>query len=448
MSVLPSARLLLLLALAAPLFLVNAPLALLVDLLLLVAAALDAARTDVGSLQVRRRAPRRVALGEAASVSVVLENQSNRRVRIRLTDDLPPALARLLADEDYGTRGSWSGEGAVDVMLGPREEVRLPYRVQALERGTAQLGDLHLRMLGPLGLVWRQCREPRQDAVRVQPGLRELRRYRLLAHRHRLREAGLRAMKERGEGSSFESLREYVRGDDPRRLDWKASGRRGTLIVRQMEAERSQNVLLAIDAGRLMTEELRSDDGVRRERLDAALSAALLLAEVAAQHGDRVGLLVFSDTVERFIPPSRLPLATLAEPLAEVRARVVEPDYPGAFAFLSRQLRRRSLIVLFTDVIDARASAALLAHAGVATRRHLPLAVAIRNPAVEEAAAAPPADDAAVYRRAAAEELLLQRSVALATMRRSGVLVADTLPDEAVPTAVNRYLEVKRRGRV
>src|SRR5690606_28330228 len=109
-SVLPSARLLLLLALAAPLFLVNAPLALLVDLLLLVAAALDAARTDVGSLQVRRRAPRRVAFGEAASVSVVLENQSNRRVRVRLTDDLPPALARLPIEEDYGTRGSWSEE--------------------------------------------------------------------------------------------------------------------------------------------------------------------------------------------------------------------------------------------------------------------------------------------------------------------------------------------------
>src|SRR5690606_21399876 len=155
-------------------------------------------------------------------------------------------------------------------------------------------------------------------------------------------------------------------------------------------------------------------------RLDSALSAALLLAEVAAQHGDRVGLLVFSDRVDLFLPPSRAPLRHLAEPLADVQARLVEPDYPGAFAFLSRQLRRRSLVVLFTDVIDAQASAALLAHAGAATRRHLPLAVAIRNPALERVASAPAPDEAAVYRRAAAEELLQLRALALAIMRRAG----------------------------
>src|SRR5690606_423827 len=108
--------------------------------------------------------------------------------------------------------------------------------------------------------------------------------------------------------------------------------------------------------------------GARRERLDSALSAALLLAEVAGQHGDRVGLFVFSDRVDLFLPPARAPLHRLAEPLAEVHARLVEPDYPGAFAFLSRQLRRRSLLILFTDVIDARASSALLAQAGAATR--------------------------------------------------------------------------------
>src|SRR5690606_11616898 len=118
------------------------------------------------------------------------------------------------------------------------------------------------------------------------------------------------------------------------------------------------------------------------------------------------------------------------------------------FAFLSRQLRRRSLLILFTDVIDARASSALLAQAGAATRRHLPLAVAIRHPALELAASRPADAVSAAYLRAAAQGLLPLRALALAMMRHSGVLVADTLPDHAVPTAVNRYLEVKRRGRI
>lgn len=446
---LPSGRLLLLFALAAPLFLASTAAALLADLLLLLAAAVDASRAKPSLVQVRRTVRGRLALGAVSTATLAIENHSRRGVVVRVTDDLPPQLRRHGVGDDESGAGSGvaAGEGR-EVRIPGGGEVRLTYAARAVERGTGQLGDIHLRLLGPLGLVWRQRRQAGSDVVRVQPGLRELRRYRLLAHRHRLRDVGLRAMAERGEGSSFESLREYVRGDDPRRLDWKASGKRGALIVRQMEAERSQNVLLAIDAGRLMTEELGEEGGVRRERLDSALSAALLLAEVAAQHGDRVGLLVFSDRVERFIPPARLPLSRLAEPLVDVRARLVEPDYPGAFAFLSRQLRRRSLVVLFTDVIDARASAALLAHAGAATRRHLPLAVAIRNPELEHAAAAPPAGAAAVYRRAAAEELLQLRSVALTIMRRAGVLVADTLPADAVPTAVNRYLEVKRRGRV
>jgi uncharacterized protein (DUF58 family) len=399
------------------------------NLLIVAAAVIDALRSPrPGEIRVVRRAPSRVALGAEATVELLVESGVGRAVALRITDDVPTGLVR-------------AGPDTVAERLPPRGRVRVRYGVRAQERGEQVLGDVHLRVLGPLGLVWRQWRIARADRVRVQPGVLEVGRYRRLAQRHRLREAGLRTVRERGEGTAFESLRDYIRGDDPRHIDWKATARRSTTTVRQFEAERSQNVMLMIDAGRLMTERLGE-----RERLDHALSASLLLADVAALHGDRVGVFVFADRVQQFLPPTRAPISRLADALSRVEARMVEPDYPGAFAYLSRSLRRRSLLVLFCDVLDARVSSALLAHLGAATRRHLPLVVALRNPALEAAAERPPASEAEVFERAAAEELLQARAHALAVMQRAGILVADARPHDVIPAVVNRYLEVKQRG--
>lgn len=429
MSLLPSGRWLALVAAAASLFFFSVPVALGVDALLLILLAVDAfAIPGPDALRVRRTAPARVSLGARADVVIHLDNRSGRRVRVRVTDDLPPILERV-------------GDDVLDLWLPARREEAVGYAVRTLRRGDGIWGDVHLRTEGPLGLAWKQRRLPRTDAVRVVPGVLEVTRYRLLGMRNRLREAGLRSVRQRGEGGSFESLREYVRGDDPRTLDWKASARRGAPIVRQFEMERRQNVIIAIDAGRLMTQKVGE-----RERLDYALTAALLLADVAGVHDDAVGLLVFSDGVEAFLPPARKSLSRLAEALGQVHARLVEPNYPAAFTYLGQQVRRRSLLVVFTDIIDPLASAAIVSQLSRAADRHLPLVVAIRNPDLEAAAALEPTDEAAVYRRAAAEELLQARATALAAMQRAGVLVADTRPGDAVPAVVNRYLDVKRRG--
>jgi uncharacterized protein (DUF58 family) len=428
-SLLPSGRWLALFAAAAPLFVLSVPVALGVDAVLLLLLAIDALSIPRGDrLTVTRRSPPRISLGAQAQVEVRMDNRTGRRVRVRVTDDLPPILERL-------------GDDVADVWLPALREESVPYAVRTLRRGDGVFGDVHLRIAGPLGLAWKQRREGRANSVRVVPGVLEVKRYRLLGMRNRLREAGFRSVRQRGEGGAFESLREYVRGDDPRNLDWKASARRGGLIVRQFEMERRQNVVIAIDAGRLMTQKVGE-----RERLDYALTAALLLADVAGVHDDAVGLLVFSDQVEAFLPPARKSLARLSEALGQVHARLVEPNYPAAFTYLGKQVRRRSLLVVFTDIIDPLASAAIVSQLSRAADRHLPLVVAIRNPDLEAAAALEPTDDAAVYRRAAAEELLQARAAALAAMQRAGVLVADTRPGDAVPAVVNRYLDVKRRG--
>lgn len=428
MNVLPSRRFLLLLALLSALFLVSAPAALAADALLLALFAADAAWAPVKTLRIERRAPQRMGLGATARETLVLENRGRSVARIRLTDDLPEILAR---------EGDWVRQATVR----PGRDERIEFPVLAERRGDAAYGDVHVRVLGPLGLAWRQRKVERADPLRVLPGVMEVRRYRLLGLHNRLREAGFRPVRQRGEGGSFESLREYARGDDPRTIDWKASARRSKMIVRQYEVERRQNVVMLVDAGRLMTEQVGD-----RERLDYALTAALLLADVASLHGDQVGLLVFADRVQQYIPPSRSSISTLAEALGGVHARMVEPNYPAAFTYLARQLRRRSLLVAFTDIIDAQASSALVAHLGKAASRHLPIIVALRNPDLEATAQIPATSEADVYRRAAAEELLQARAAALTQMQRSGVLVADSRPTDAVPNVVNRYLDVKRRG--
>lgn len=428
MNALPSRRFLYLLASASALFLVSAPAALAIDLLLLLAFVADALWAPVASLVVERRAPMRISLGATARDTLLLENRGKLATRVRITDDLPEILVREGAD-------------VREVALPPGRDERIEYSVRADRRGDAEYGDVHVRVLGPLGLAWRQKRLYRADPLRVLPGVLEVRRYRLLGLHNRLREAGFRAVRQRGEGGSFESLREYVRGDDPRIIDWKATAHRSKLIVRQYEAERRQNVVMLVDAGRLMTEKVGD-----RERIDYALTAALLLADVASVHGDLVGLLVFADRVQQYIPPSRSSISTLAEALGAVHARIAEPNYPAAFTYLAKQLRRRSLLVAFTDIIDAQASSALVAHLGKAASRHLPIVVAIRNPDLEASAQLAARTPAEVYRRAAAEELLQARAAALASMQRSGVLVADSRPTDAVPDVVNRYLDVKRRG--
>lgn len=456
MSRLPSRRLLLLAAAAAPLFFVADAVALAADGLLLAAAVADAVLAPgPDAIRVRRHVPAQLGLGEASDVTLEVANRSPRPVRVRVTDDLPPGLERgdggpadgpAEGGDGAGVAGAAGRSSGGDVM-----ECRVPaggratvgYRLRGEERGTAAVGDVHLRALGPLGLVWRQWRLSRADEVRVRPGLLAVRRYRLLALRNRLGAMGVHPTATRGEGRSFESLREYVRGDDPRRIDWKATARRGEVIVREYEAERSQSVVLAVDAGRLMSERAGG-----RERLDHALSAALLLAEVAFSQGDRVGALVFADRVQHFVPPARDQRSRLAEVLAETETRIVEPDYPSAFEYLGRQLRRRSLVVVFTDVVDVETSGALLTHLAAAGRRHVPLAVALGNPELDARAESAAGDESEVFDRAAAEELIQARARALASMRRAGVLVADARPDDAAPEVVNRYLRVKRRGRL
>lgn len=321
-------------------------------------------------------------------------------------------------------------------------ETREHLMARATRRGVAAGGAISVRRLGPLGLTWWQQSFARPWNVTVFPSLASV-AHRGLSVDARRRVAGLRAVRARGEGRLFETLREWVPGDEPRIIDWKATARRGKPMARVYEDERRQQVLMLLDAGRLLTSE---SDGVAR--LEAAIDGALQLAYAASEHDDDVGILVFADTVQAFVPPmrGRRGLRAVLAALATVEGRVVESNYPAAFRHVALHHRRRALTVLFSDVIDRTASAALLTQASTLRPRHLPLAVLLRDPAVEKLATTVPTQPREAFERAAAEELLEERDAALTAMRRQGVIVLDVRPEGAADAVVAGYERLKRRG--
>ncbi len=380
-------------------------------------------------LRVERAAPGSVGLGDPAELTYVIRSDWPWPVRLQLYDAYPPGISAELQDAEL----------AIDGVT----EVSLAVPMTGRARGRHSLGDIALRVTTQRGLLARFIRQATTNDVVVVPSLANVRRFRLLAMQHRLSEAGVRALKQRGEGSAFAGLRDYVPGDDPRMLDWKATARHGRLIAREQTVERSQVVIPLIDCGRAMTQLAGTFT-----RFEHVLSSALLLSDVASTGGDRVGLIAFDDQIRAFVPPQRSAnaLRALRTTMSGLDATLTEPDYASAFRLLATRQRRRALVVFFTDVIDERAARQFVAYAGRAAMRHVVVVVAIQNEALLDAARPTSSGSLALFRSAAAEELVRERDEALARMRHAGITVLDVPPSRMAAAVVNRYLEIKSRG--
>jgi uncharacterized protein (DUF58 family) len=403
---------------------------LLADLVLILLIWLDA--TLAQTVVVLREPLPALSVGRTGEVIYRWTNPSSRPARLNVREVRPEILGGVQPARALG--------------VPPRGALREQVPVVPLRRGreTGGAGGFVVDSTGPLGLGRHRARLPLPWDVVVYPPLVSVRLRASVAEALRRRDVGSKQIRRLGEGRLFESLREWVPGDDLRHIDWKSTAKRGKVITRQYEAERRQQVLLVLDTGRLMTADVAA--GVAR--LDFAVQAALELAYAAAQHDDNVGIMTFADGVQHFVAPERgrAGVRRVMDVLAEVQPKLVEPDYPGAFRYLAARNRKRALTVLFTDVIDRFASDALVANVATLRPRHLPLAVTLRNPELDAAAAQRPATPRDAYRKAAAEELLHAREEALGHMRRAGVLVIDVTPERAAQAVVAKYLDLKRRG--
>jgi uncharacterized protein (DUF58 family) len=399
--------------------------------LLLLGAAIDLALLPArAALRVTRTLPESVGIGDMVDGTYTVESAWPRGCVLELADRPSPMVS--------------GGAGTTTVTIPPSSARELGFRLTGESRGRAPLGSVGVLARTGLGLLSARFLFRADDSIMVVPSLSGVRRFRLLAMQHRLETAGVRSLRRRGEGLAFANLREYAIGDDPRRIDWKATARRAQLITREYTIERAQTVITLIDAGRAMTQLAAS-----RSRFEHALSSALILTDIAANAGDRVGALVFDDEVRAYVParPGRGALQAIRDAFVPLQPTTREPDYASAFRFLAAHQRKRALIVFITDVIDPRASQALIAHVSRSAARHLAVVVALRNDAIFTAALPRAAGGAAVlYESAAAEELILAREEALTRMRRAGVSVIDVSPERMTASLINRYLEIKSRG--
>jgi len=430
------------------------------DGLVLLFALLDFLRLPAPqSLSATRTWSNAPALDSETEIELTIDNRGSLILVCRLDDDLPTSLTALPQTHR--------------LIAFPRVPASLRYRVHPQERGDCGTGSLYLRYRSGLGLTERWAKAPLTQTVRVYPALRTGEEQQIFLSRSRQIDLQLRQARLRGLGRDFESLREYREGDDLRDICWTATARRGELITRQYQTERSQAVWIVLDCGRLMRSRVAiqtegaggfnprksSADSTRasapekpspHSKLDYACTTAVALAQLALFSGDRVGLLAYGQTVQQRILPGRgaAHLRQIIESLALVHAETSEADHLRATATLNRLQPRRSLILWVTDLAESAMRPEVIDGAIQLLRRHVLLFVAMAQPEVESIARQRPGNVDQMFRAAAAQEMAGRRELLLARLHEHGALTLDLNPEALTSSVLNQYLTVKERAMV
>lgn len=403
-----------------------------INAVLLAAALVDAlTTTDPSTLEVRREMPPVVPLGSTAGISWQVRNPSDRRLRVSVADELAPSLGA--GSRRFGGTVPGGGRLLADTTISPSR------------RGRFDVGELVVRVEGRAGLGARQRTLARRAVLRVHPAFASRDEAELRITRARILEVGLRSAKGRGGGTEFDQLREYGVDDEVRRIDWAATARAGRTMVRTYRAERNQNVLLLLDNGRVVAGQVA---GV--PRVEHSMDAAMCLTAVATRLGDRCGMVVFDRDIRAVVPArsGRDQLGRVAEAMYSLEPALVESDYAGAFNAALVRFRRRSLIVLLTDLVEQAVGESLLPALPLLSRHHIVIVAAVRDPDVERWASAPPADAEEAYRAAAAAAALEERERSVARLRSLGAVVVDEPPRLLAARLADTYLDLKARGRL
>lgn len=422
------------------------------DGLVLLATLLDGLRLPkAASLTASRRWSNAPSLDSQTEIELAIQNNGGVIVECRLTDDLPPSLMDATAHSE-----------PLKLMAFPQVPAAVRYRVEPQQRGDCTAGMLYVRYRSPLGLAEKWARAALTQTVRVYPTLRTGEEQQIFLARSRQIDLQLRQTRQRGLGRDFESLRDYREGDDLRDICWTASARRGSLITRQYQTERSQPVWIVLDCGRLMRSQvvaaprfnaampLAAGSLRAHSKLDHACSTAVALAQLALFSGDRVGLLAYGQTIQQRLLPGRgaAHLRQMIELLAQVRAESSEADHLRATGLIGRLQPRRSLILWITDLAETAMRPEVIDGAMQLLRRHVLLFVAMAQPEVDAIAQQRPKTVDQMFRAAAAQELAGRRELLMARLHEQGALTLDLNPEAVTSSVLNQYLMVKERAMV
>lgn len=401
------------------------------DLGLIVLAIVDARSSRLGpAVSITREFGGRFAVGAKTEVRVNVQNAQPRSISLLIKDEYPARMK--LSDLREGT-----------MRVAAQTSAALIYGVTPPKRGRFEFGQIVVRFLSRWGLVWVETRVGEPEVVKVYPNMRRAREAELKALGARSLVASHRKTSWRGEGREFESLRDYVRGDELRHISWSATARRGKLTTRQYQIERDQTILIAIDGGRLMTARIDQET-----KLDSAVHAALALMSAAARAGDNAGLLVFGRKIKSYLPPNRGRdhMDAALEALYAVEPDMIEPSYSHALEFIAAHSKRRSLVVLLTDLVDEEGSKELLASLRLLRPRHLPLVVTIADRDLKAVVSNVPENARDLFTQSVAEEIMYLREAALRRVESQGGLALDVTAAALAPSLLEKYLQVKERG--
>jgi uncharacterized protein (DUF58 family) len=371
------------------------------------------------------------ALSVTSGVEIAFESVAGTGIRVRAIDTVPARLRE--------------SPPAIAVDLPARGEAAAGYDIRPARRGPAHVGAVHLRYRSGLGLAERWAAADLEQPVLVYPNLEEARRSAMYLIRSRQVELEKRSSRQRGTGRAFESLREYRQGDDIRDVCWTATARRARLVTRVFEVERSQTVWLVLDAGRLMRARV---DGL--SKLDYSVTAALALAQVAVNGGDRVGVMSYGRRVVQRAPAAHgsAHVRRLVDQLASVEEEDVEADHLMAAGRLLADQKRRSLVVWITDLAETTLTPDVVRAASHLLERHVVVLVVIGEPDLRALSMRTPASVAEMYDVAAAQDVLQRRERVLALVRERGAMAIEATSGGLALTLVNAYLDVKQRNRL
>jgi uncharacterized protein (DUF58 family) len=398
-------------------------------MVVLVAADFFAA-TKPSLIDVEREFPATLTLGERGDLRWLVKNRSARTTRMTVADALWPSFEATRRASSF-------------VVAGNRQH-RFGAEIEPQRRGRFPFGAVTIRTLGPLRLVHRQQTRMVPGTLAVLPAYpsRELMRTRMRIPL----ETGLRSVRTRGTGTDFDQLREYRPGDDIRRVDWAATARQQKAIVREYRAERNQHVVAMLDNGRVMAGTVGN-----APRVEHAMDAVLGLTQVASQIGDNIGLVTFDNQVRGIVPVSnsKAQFARMTEAMYLLDPQYDESAYRTAFTTAASRFRRRSLFVVFTDLVESVVADSLLPALTALTRTHLVMVAAVRDPDVADwASTTRHLDTEEAFRSAAAIASLNARDRTIAELSAIGVIVVDARPGELATNVVDRYLELKAKGRL
>jgi len=377
---------------------------------------------------IERNLTRVASLGSKHPSELSLSYSGKRMAWVRVADDVVPGLVLQPAEHL--------------LFLKPRSRVFLSQHIQAQRRGSFSLEYTYLALRSWGGLWQRLRRLPNPGTLHVYPNIRQIGEYALLARTNRLNLIGVRKTRRIGQENNFERLRDYQTDDNYKQIDWRSTARRQKLTVKQFQADQSQRVIFLLDCGRMMTNE-----HLGLSLVDYALNSILLLSYVALSQGDSVGMICFSDHIHKYVPPGggKQQMNRLLHAGFDQFPRLVQSRFDEAFLYLSTHCRRRSLVVLVTNVIDQVNAEQIQDYMGNLSGCHLPLLVLLRDHSLFQFADHPASDPVGLYRSAAASQLLVWRHRVIRQMQYAGSMALDVFPEEMTSPLVNKYLEIKAR---